>query len=82
MNKQADDFTLIHRGGPVVTVVHVGMSTETTIFATVEIILPPGTEDFPTPTQKLDEGEFVSELSQPISAKHHAAELMLDTFIL
>lgn len=36
------------------------MSTETTIFATVEITLPPGTEDFPKPKQKLDEGEFVS----------------------
>ncbi|KAK9899673.1 hypothetical protein P389DRAFT_2629 [Cystobasidium minutum MCA 4210] len=44
-----------------------GMSTETTIFATVEIILPPGTEEFPTPKQKLDEGEFIEIRLVPLS---------------
>lgn len=38
----------------------IGMSTESTIFVTVEITLPQGTGDFPTPKQNLDEGEFVS----------------------
>jgi hypothetical protein len=37
------------------------MSTESTIFVTLEITLPEGNEDFPLPKQKLDEGEFVSQ---------------------
>lgn len=46
--------------GPLVDLLHIGMSTETTVFARVDITLAQGTEDFPTPKQKLDEGEFVS----------------------
>lgn len=38
------------------------MSTETTIFVRVDITLPEGTEEFPIPEQKLDEGEFVSPM--------------------